>query len=152
MQDTAPGTTDTARPDAWTALVTVDQEAAAHLPGRQRRALNQGLALITLTAADWDLIGRSLADAPDSATSLDRFMAAVMRSAGFPESYAAPVLFIEIQGDLQSSVLFADRRVVASFARAHSGPDGPVNHALRRLGVDRGAHPDESAALGLRGP
>ena len=152
MRDTAPGTTNTARPDPWTALVTPAQHAATHLAGRHREPLNQGLALITLTESDWELIGQALADAPDSATSLDWFMATVMRSAGFPEAYPAPVLFIEVQGDLQSSVLFVGRRVIASFAHAPAGLDGPVNHALRRLGVDRGPHPDEATALGLRGP
>jgi hypothetical protein len=152
MQDAAPDTTHTARRDPWTALVTVAQEAAVHLPGRQHEPLQQGLALIALTEADWDVIGRTLADDPDSATSLDWFMATVMRSAGFPETYAAPVLFIEVEGDLQSSVLFVRRRVVASFAQEPAGLDGPVNYALRRLGVECGAHPDESTALGLHWP
>jgi hypothetical protein len=142
----------TGRDGPWTALVTVERDAQAHLAARRRRPLEQGLALVALDEADWDVIGGALAADPDLASNLDRFMAAVMRAAGFPATYAAPVLFIEVDGDLQSSVLVVDRKVTASFARQAPGPDGPVNAALRRLGVERGHHPDESTALGLRRP
>lgn len=136
----------------WTALVTRAEEAGRHLTGRQRKPLEQGLALIALTEDDWSRIGEALAADPDSASNLDWFMATVMRSAGFPDAYPAPVLFIEVDGDLESGVLVVDRKVTASFAHQTPGPDGPVNSALRRLGVQRGHHPDERAALGLRLP
>jgi len=142
----------TGRDGPWTALVTVARDAQAHLADRHREPLAQGMALIALGEDDWSRIGAALAADPDSAANLDWFMATVMRSAGFPDAYAAPVLFIEVDGDLQSSVLFVDRKVTASFAHRAPGPDGPVNAALRRLGVDRGPHPDESTALGLRRP
>lgn len=139
----------TGQDDPWTALVTPGREARAHLTGCQYRSLAQGLALITLDAADWRRIGAALAADPAAAGNLDRFMATVVRSAGLPDGYRAPVLFIAVDGDLESSVLYSGRQVVASFAQQAPGPDGPVNRALRRLGVDRGHHPDESAALGL---
>lgn len=136
----------------WTALVTATREAGRHLAARPHEPLGQGLTLIALTEDDWSRIGAALAADPDNASDLDWFMATVMRSAGFPDAYAAPVLFIEVDGDLESSVLVVDRKVTASFAHQTPGPQGPVNAALRRLGVERGDHPDESAALGLRRP
>ncbi|SEP07252.1 hypothetical protein [Actinacidiphila rubida] len=142
----------TGRDGPWTALVTTTTEAGSHLAGRHHEPLEQGLTLIALTEDDWNRIGGALAADPDSAAGLDWFMATVMRSAGFPDACTAPVLFIEVDGDLESSVLVVDRKVTASFAHQTPGPDGPVNSALRRLGVQRGHHPDERTALGLRLP
>lgn len=139
----------TLNPDPWTALVAVADEVRRYLPGRDPETLEQGLALIPLTEEDWDRIGAALAADQDSANSLDWFMATVLRAVGFSDSFTGSVAFLEVEGDQQSSVVFANRVGTASFPKTTDGPDGPVNSALHGLGAKRGDHRDECSAIGM---
>ncbi|MBT8224496.1 MAG: hypothetical protein KJO75_03170 [Dactylosporangium sp.] len=117
-------------------------------------ALGQGFGLVALGEAVRDAIGEALADDPDLAHSLPRYMVVVLRSAGLDPDPAGPVACIDVWPGFEGAFVYHRGDILGAYHdgldETRHGPMGePVNAALRDLGVRRGEAADECAAIGL---
>lgn len=130
--------------NAMIATADLLRVVAAEVPAARVVDLAQGLALIPMTDRLHDALQQ-----PDSGPDLGfkRFPGGnTLRFAAWSKS--APIAYLEavLPGGPQRAAVWHDGRLVLT-------PDGPspdaADRALRLLGTDRAAHPDESTALAL---
>jgi len=120
--------------------------------------LAQGFVLVPVGEPARDAVGAALADDPDAAADLSRFLAITLGSVGLSEDAAAsgPIAYLELDEYQQSGFVVEGGGVVDSWVTSFDGaqsqtPEGEwaFNRALRRLGVRAGDGADECAAVGL---
>jgi hypothetical protein len=142
--------------DTYTALVMDERDLAFAGNVGVTQALSQGKVLVPLAEATWDCIGEALASThPEEAGEHGYFMSAILRCAGFGEEFPGTVAFLEVQAERQFAIVASNGTVTASFLwdlSEDGSPigrgEGPVNAALRAVGVVRGELPDECMEFG----
>lgn len=124
--------------------------ALERLPGAVLAPLEHGLALLPLTREVLDAMPESGAETPNPHDEVLYYLSAALARLGAELSARGPVAYVETDyfggsGD-QGAIVWDGGVVVEGPARARGGP---INDALRRLGVETKFWEDAFSAVGL---